>query len=1499
MRGPCALRALFVAVAVSLALTSPLFAVAKAWTGATNNLWNTATNWNPNGVPVAADDVTLGSGSNKAISLDVNATMHNLTVNATGYSLTSAVAQTLTIGGSLQVSGVGLGVAAPTVFTAAGIDVVVGILGSLVVNQPITAPNGLFQVNNDGVCTFSSVTGSTVTFVKGGTATLTVTGSSTFTGSTTVNAGILEIDNAASLGNASNTVLVASGATLRPFFVAGAIPYALTLNGDGFAVLGALSGYSAAIETWSGPVTLASATTITSQQQTLELSGVVSGSGALTVAGPGNSVRFSGTNTYTGPTTVNSAILDVRNSSGLGSSSSVTVASGAQLQINGSLTLNRPLTINGSGISNDGALLANSGNSTWSGPITLNVTEVGVNTGLTLTLSGTVTGPVGPAGVLAKVGGGTLVLAAANTFSGTAVSTGTLDVTNSGAVTGQGLFISPNAQLRLDGGVSINPASVTLNGGAGSGVIFSNTGTNVINASSMTISGSNLINVKGPVFPDAPLTINAPIDGTGSILKQGSGTLTLAGANTYSGGTTFNAGTLYVNGSIGALSYSGILGTVLGGNGTIGDLTGASDGAIAPGASNNAIGILNTGNLSLASTQSVNIQINGNVAGTTYDRINVTGTVSLNNATLNITSTTRSLNSSYTIIQNDGNEAITGTFNGLSQGSIVVGSNGARYQINYFGPPGGNSVVLTEVGTVWTGQGVDNNWMTPQNWQGNLQPAAGDDLVFGLCLPVPCFKYVLVNNFPAGTSFHSITFADGYTMNGNAITLSSGLSGGTQQISPNATVSMPITLSAPQTFAFSGYFLSFSLPPIGTLTLSGGLTLGSNTLTLDPTAAINISGVISGSGGLVKQNTGKVTLAGANTYTGSTTVSAGVLLITNPSALGSSAAGTTVTSGGEIDMQGQILVSEPLTLNGTGAPSVFPIAAPGLGALRSLSSDTTGADNWAGPVTLATSSMLWSNADLMVSGVISGSSALTTSGPGRTALSGNNTYSGQTVVNSGTLKVQSSSGLGTGDGTGATGTIVNGGAVLTVAASVANEYVSLASSTLAYDGPAVTWGGPVATTGSGTLSFTGQTAFEAVTISGPFIGNALTVSNGYFILTGANSYSGPTQINGGFLEIASPTSSAFTVAATGNLNLASTVGQVNATGGTVTAEHIGAGPAIGTVNGSLTLDATSRFFADFGPPSTYSQIHVNGTVSLGGSAFVGNFPFTPVTAAYIIIDNDGSDPVSGTFSGLPEGGIGTDPFFGRKYKVSYVGGTGNDVVIKTDATTPTANAQSLSTPQNAALPITLTATDADDTSFTFALVSQPSHGTLTGFNAATGAVTYTPTTGYSGSDAFTFTAADALNTSSAGTITLNVIPAPTILSFNPTTGPSSTSVIITGTNFTGATLVTFNGVSASFVVDNASQITATVPPAALSGAIAVTTPGGTATSSTSFTVVGGFDPNGDNSITVADVFYLINYLFAGGPPLVHSGDANGDANLSVADIFYLINYLFAGGPAPQ
>lgn len=102
----------------------------------------------------------------------------------------------------------------------------------------------------------------------------------------------------------------------------------------------------------------------------------------------------------------------------------------------------------------------------------------------------------------------------------------------------------------------------------------------------------------------------------------------------------------------------------------------------------------------------------------------------------------------------------------------------------------------------------------------------------------------------------------------------------------------------------------------------------------------------------------------------------------------------------------------------------------------------------------------------------------------------------------------------------------------------------------------------------------------------------------------------------------------------------------------------------------------------------------------------------------------------------------------------------------------------------------------------------------------------------------------------AGSLTdFGVGSVPAITSFSPTRGVAGTSVVINGTDFTGATTVTFNGLSAGFTVNTPIKITATVPSGATTGPIGVTTPNGTGTSAGNFTAgpqIAGFTPGSGN-----------------------------------------------------
>ena len=212
-------------------------------------------------------------------------------------------------------------------------------------------------------------------------------------------------------------------------------------------------------------------------------------------------------------------------------------------------------------------------------------------------------------------------------------------------------------------------------------------------------------------------------------------------------------------------------------------------------------------------------------------------------------------------------------------------------------------------------------------------------------------------------------------------------------------------------------------------------------LTLTGAGDGNLTDVKTGSGTLTKSGTGKWTLA-RNTYTGLTTISAGVLAVVESQGLGTTAVGTTITSGASLQIGGNITIGEEaLTIRGTGASGMT-------GALV----NEGGTNNYGGLVTLAADSTISSDAgtlnitntgtitgstfDLTLAGAGDGSIAsiigtttgtLIKTGIGTWSLTGLNTYTGKTFIRSGVLDIKTLKNVsGGGSSLGAPTTAANG-----------------------------------------------------------------------------------------------------------------------------------------------------------------------------------------------------------------------------------------------------------------------------------------------------------------------------------------------------------------------------------------------------------------------------------------------------------------------------------------
>lgn len=142
--------------------------------------------------------------------------------------------------------------------------------------------------------------------------------------------------------------------------------------------------------------------------------------------------------------------------------------------------------------------------------------------------------------------------------------------------------------------------------------------------------------------------------------------------------------------------------------------------------------------------------------------------------------------------------------------------------------------------------------------------------------------------------------------------------------------------------------------------------------------------------------------------------------------------------------------------------------------------------------------------------------------------------------------------------------------------------------------------------------------------------------------------------------------------------------------------------------------------------------------------------------------------------------------------------------------------------------------------------------------------------------------------------------------FTPAQGPEGTTVTLMGSHFTGATIVTFKGVGAAFIVSSAVSIDAIVPPGATTGPITVVTPWGSATSADAFSVLPRSrfrrgDTNADTKADISDAITTLGFHFLGTPEQLacdKAADVNDDGKVDMSDPIALLNHLFSGAAAP-
>ncbi|MFG0805903.1 Ig-like domain-containing protein, partial [Pseudomonas fluvialis] len=644
-----------------------------------------------------------------------------------------------------------------------------------------------------------------------------------------------------------------------------------------------------------GTITLGTGTTQTFTNgtgDTASIVSVVAGSGALTKAGAGNLTLSGASNSFSGATTINAGTLTLSGGDALSNATSVSVSAGATL-----------------------ALASNEsfGNLSGAGSLSLGSSTLTTNQTADTTFSGNISGTGGL--VISQGGAATYAL----TLSGNNSYTGTTTLLNYGW-----LKLNGDASMSDSAAVRVNGNSIlTLLSDQTIGSLAGN------NANASIQLGSYTLTAGGDSNTTSVLGV---ISGTGSLVKLGSGSMTLSGSNTYSGTTNVSAGTLSITGDSnlggGAVSLAGgtllnVMGAstidnaiVLTGNSSIGNgnavtLSGAISGAydltkIGSGtltlSGNNSYGatFVNAGTLSIATDGNLGAGAVNLAAGTT---LALTGASIIDN----------------TIVL-AGNAAVSSsadaTLSGVISGDFTLTKAGA----SSLTLSGSNTYSATTVSAGTLSVASDSNL-----GNGALTLAAGSTL----------------NVTSATTIDNAITLSGSATVNAGADTLLSGVISGSNNLTKSG--ASTLTLSGTNTYSgttsVSAGVLSVASDAnlgTGSINLANGTTLqitGNTTIdnalalagvaTINAGAAATLSGAISGSGSLTKSGNGSLTLSASNTNTGITTVSAGTLVID-----GSTNSATTVVSGATLAGNG--------TLGGNLTVQNGGILSPGNGSAGTL-----------------------------------------------------------------------------------------------------------------------------------------------------------------------------------------------------------------------------------------------------------------------------------------------------------------------------------------------------------------------------------------------------------------------------------------------------------------------------------------------------------------------------------------------------------------------------------